>query len=139
MLNTTDKKKLTELKNSIDSVKAELRRLETIQREEYIKYSPKAKYVLNCITLLENGRLRIGAKILNLGDKEEFMALFDSINGDWKEQRVSVAYFRVSGVLLHEGGGWVLLNDQQACSDEEWAAIKEGNIPEKFRNSNIDY
>ena len=42
-------------------------------------------------------------------------------------------YYRTDeGILTHEGGGNLILRDPRLCSDGEWAAILEGNIPAKF-------
>lgn len=46
-------------------------------------------------------------------------------------------YYRTDENIITEcGGGILLLNTPKLCSDEEWTAILNGNIPEKFINYN---
>lgn len=43
-------------------------------------------------------------------------------------------YYRTDeGILTHEGGGTLVLNDPMLCSDDEWAKIMAGDIPQKYR------
>ena len=48
--------------------------------------------------------------------------------------RSSVEYMRNRhGILCHGGGGWLILNENQPVSEDEWAAMLAGNIPnDKF-------
>jgi len=68
----------------------------------------------------------------NQQEYEDHMKEFGSLSNPPKEQTSSVKYYRVHGILLHEGGGYIVLKDKQPCSDEEWEQIKGGHIPEKF-------
>jgi hypothetical protein len=43
-------------------------------------------------------------------------------------------YYRTDeNILTHDGGGTHVLRDPKLCSDEEWAQILSGNIPNKFK------
>lgn len=77
--------------------------------------------------------IRIVGTLTNADAKERHMQIYGCISGGWEETRLSVNYYRVNGVLLHSGGGWLILNDQLPCTDEEWEAIKACKFPEKFR------
>jgi hypothetical protein len=47
----------------------------------------------------------------------------------WEEVRNSVGYLRdEEGVLAHVGGGYLMLLDGQPISQEDWAALKAGDI-----------
>lgn len=80
--------------------------------------------------------VRLIVYLLNKEDYEEHLRLFGSINGRWDERLNSVLYYRdEDNILTHKGGGYILLKDPKLCSDEEWEAIKKGDIPEKFESS----
>lgn len=44
----------------------------------------------------------------------------------------SVSYYRVNEVICHQGGGRLMLDDHQTCSDQEWQSMKEGKIPRRL-------
>lgn len=82
--------------------------------------------------------VRLVDYLLNDEERETHMKIFGQINGSWEELRRSCTYYRNEyGVLSHTGGGWILLQDGIPCSDEEWEAIKSGDIPEKFKTGNL--
>jgi hypothetical protein len=72
-------------------------------------------------------------KLQNPEDFTNHMNLYGSISQSPNESHHSVKYYRVAGVLLHGGSGWICLKDKQPCSDEEWELLKTGDIPEKFK------
>lgn len=76
--------------------------------------------------------VRIVQSLTNGEDFIEHMKYFGSVSGPSEETRTSVAYYRKNNFLLHDHGGWMLLEDEQPCNDEEWEDIKKGNIPKKF-------
>jgi len=136
-------------------MKEEIKELTKVLKEkEDIFYAlgkermPKAKYgnpeiridLVNreyCSKLLPGEEIvRIVYTLQNEDEKIAYMNLFGSINGSWETIIRSVTYFRRHGVLLQEGGGWIILNDMVPCNDEEWEEIKKGNF-EKFKNNKI--
>ena len=137
MLDAKDKKRITSMVKIIEDLKASLKVEEALLQEEYYKYEPAPIYRPCKVHLLGDDLLYITTGLANACDKKEFMSLFGSISGSWDKLRKSVKYFRISDVLLHKGGGWLLLKDQQPCSDEEWESIKAGDVPEKFRNNTL--
>ena len=139
MLSKEDKERTTRLSNTLKETKLMVRKLEKELLDESHKLMPKEIHKICSIIFLPDDQIRIVTALQNIEDKEEFMNIFGYVNGNWDLNRRSVTYFRICNVLMHEGGGWILLNDKQPCSDEEWKAIKAGNIPEKFRNDNIEY
>lgn len=63
---------------------------------------------------------------------DRHMKRYGSISNRPREKEMSVKYYRKHGLLLCDGGGSGFLEDEQPCSDEEWADMKAGGIPEKF-------
>lgn len=116
--------KLYELRRLVEP-KAEYGNMKVIFDPNYQDWMTKEKYEA----------IRLVDYLANEHEKDEHMRIFGQISGDWKTQRNSVTYYRNEyGVLNHNGGGYVLLKDGIPCSDEEWEAIKQGNIPNKFSN-----
>lgn len=70
--------------------------------------------------------------LLNKQDFEDFLNKYGYVHGMPEDKLHSVTYWRLNGVLLHVGGGYIILQYNVPCSDEEWEAIKQGNIPPKF-------
>ena len=56
------------------------------------------------------------------------------VQEDLKSERSSVTYFRFNGVLMHEGGGYLLFKEPIAMNDEEWEQFKRGEIKEEWLN-----
>lgn len=51
-------------------------------------------------------------------------------DGSWQ----GMFYHRTDeGILAREGCGTLVLKEPKLCSDEEWAAILAGDIPDKFK------
>lgn len=139
MLQNTVKRKITEINANIRTLEAQLKELDNEARLLYNANLIKAEYCLKEVFVDENDSVRLIGELVNEPAKKEFMALFGHISGSWDKQLRSVGYYRVGGVLLHGGGGWIILKDQQVCTDEEWDRIKSGDVPKKFRSTNIDY
>ena len=77
--------------------------------------------------------LVITSYLTNTEDYDNHMTVYDSIMNRPDEKTHSVKYYRIHGVLLHEGGGYLRLKDKCLCSDTEWAELKSGVIPKKFK------
>ena len=39
---------------------------------------------------------------------------YENIYKWWSETRRSVTYYRLGGILLHDGGGWLLVRDKNS-------------------------
>lgn len=133
-----------ELKVRLEALKEEERDIESKLRAIERGVQPKPQYgnmQANVTLNYKNwdGKMlgevvRLVDHLLNEQEKNDHMALFGSISGDWKASRGSVGYYRNEyGVLDHDGGGWILMRDGIPCSDEEWEEIKQGRIPDKFK------
>lgn len=81
--------------------------------------------------------VRITEYLLNENEKNEHIEAFGTVMGSWDASRRSVSYFRINGILLHEGGGYVIMKQYMECSDAEWEQIKQGNIPERLSNTKL--
>jgi hypothetical protein len=131
------KKEKDELETKVKKIENELKQLAKVVNTTpkyggiIVKMVEGDKWMPECI-----GRecIRITEYLLNEKEKEEHLHLFGSICGGWEQYRSSVVYYRINNILLHEGGGWLLIKDKQLCNDEEWELIKKGEIPEKFWN-----
>jgi len=54
----------------------------------------------------------------------------DAQEGRW----LGMFYWRTDGgILTHSGGGHRVLNDPVLCSDEQWEALKRGEVPVKWQ------
>lgn len=51
-----------------------------------------------------------------------------------EDTRHSVKYYRLGNVILHADGGWVPLQYNVMCTDEQWERILNGDIPEELMN-----
>jgi hypothetical protein len=134
------KEEINKMKLKVCEMEADLGKMERENRptEKYGDFEVTVSTEGNRFSGIPEGTemIRITAKLLNIEEKNEHLNIFGCIVGDWKEFRRSVAYYRVYGVLLHDGGGYLLLNDKVPCSDEEWEEIKKGNFG-KFMNPRI--
>lgn len=135
---------LKSLEKRVVEIKTEMNRL---QREMTVKprYGNTTVRVLDIDTVrryrlpVETEAIVINRTLMNEEDKREHLDIFGSVNGDWKETIQSVVYFRLNGILLHEGGGYLILEDKVLCSDEEWESIKSGNIPERLMHKGLSW
>jgi hypothetical protein len=59
---------------------------------------------------------------------DDHLEYYGSIMNKPEASVLSVTYYRKHGILLHESGGHLVLNDEQLCSDEEWNDLKNGNL-----------
>ena len=114
-------------------LEARLSVIRPLLAEREHELTPRPCYELHGILTEKPGTIRLQEVLCNLHEKETHIETFGSITGNWDKSRQSVRYYRKYGILLHGGGGWHLLKDEQPCSDEEWTSILAGNIPEKFK------
>lgn len=61
---------------------------------------------------------------------KEHMNYFGSICGPPESSKSSVQYYRKHGILLHDSGGWLLLNDEEPCNNQQWEDLKAGRLHE---------
>lgn len=140
--------KAVALRQRLEELKQEQHEIENQLWELRSQVEPKAKYGNLKVMFDPNyrefgstetvGAVRLVDYLVNEHEKEHHMKIFGQISGDWKPQRNSCSYYRNEyGVLNHGGGGYVLLKDGIPCNDDEWEAIKQGNIPDKFKSKMI--
>ncbi len=138
---------IAEYNKTIDSMEKRLEvlrvQIRDAKREEG---EPKPRYWIRNVILKDKfwGSFRNERKIdgvvlldilMNLGEKEAWFERWGSITGPWEPTRSSVTYYRTEEkILTSDGGdGWGFLKElPMIVSDEEWEAIKEGNIPERL-------
>lgn len=73
------------------------------------------------------------SNLLNKSDYENHLKIYGSLSGGTPDETTSsVAYYRKHGILFHDGGGWLILEDEQPCSDAEWESLKTGDILDTF-------
>jgi len=112
----------------------QLKRL-SIEISEAERSCPKpiAKYGDPIATEYGNGII-FTRRLLNREERDEYMKMWGHVDGFWDETRASVCYTRTSeGILTSLGGGWVFLKGLPTIvSDEEWEAMKSGNIPSRL-------
>ncbi len=54
----------------------------------------------------------------------------DAQEGRW----LGMFYWRTDeGILTHKSGGHMILRDPVLCSDEQWAALEQGDVPRKWQ------
>jgi len=121
----------------LKQLKEKKQEIKKLEQELYIEQTEdaktlKAKYKRIVIYDKDNKTLRIKSILTNKNIFDAHMYCFGSIYNAPKEEKLSVDYYRINKVLLHKGGGWLSLKDEQPCSDDEWAKIITGDIPEKF-------
>jgi hypothetical protein len=71
------------------------------------------------------------ATLQNKEDYSKFLECYGSCATP-DETKSSVTYYRKYGIMFHCGGGHLLLEDEQPCSDVEWEELKAGMISVKF-------
>lgn len=101
---------------------------------------PTSRYAVSAVRtkMIDNTEyVVITEELQNLSDKERHSELFGGVWGDWKEARHSVQYYRKGTVLTHTGGGYIMLDDCQICSDDEWLDIKNGKFG-KFKRKQVN-
>lgn len=56
-------------------------------------------------------------------------------SSDLQEGRwLGAFYYRTDeGILTHKGGGHMILRDPVLCSDEQWTALEQGDVPRKWQ------
>ena len=118
----------------------EVRRLRDINRE---RLEPEYSYEVVVCNQDDRGwfnsripadteMIMVHATLTNQNIFERHMRTYGSLSNAPDEKKRSVRYYRKHGLLFYDGGGHVTLEAEQPCSDEEWAQLKQGNIPEKF-------
>jgi hypothetical protein len=66
-------------------------------------------------------------------DKEHIARYGHSRVNPPEKTRRSVRYVRNEyGVLMHEGGGWLLLKDGMPVDGADWYNMRRGDVPKKF-------
>lgn len=127
------------LKSDIQALEAEKADLEKQLRALERDLMPKPIYgnlEVRCEEHQGRETLYLTTYLLNEGAKDVQLNLFGRVDGDWRENRHSVGYYRTEdGILTHEGGGWCLLKEPALCSDIEWEALKAGTVPDKFKKN----
>jgi len=122
----------------IEEKKQEIKKLEHELYMEQIANAKtlKAQYE-QIVIYAQNGNksLRINSILTNQKIFDDHLHCFRSLVNPPKKEKLSVEYYRKHGLLLHQGGGWLILEDEQPCSDNEWEEIISGNIPKKFLKS----
>ena len=126
-------KRIRQLKREVEEENKEARKL--------LKpvYSSKVTVAVQKTTSWST-EIPVGAKyvviqqtLLNKAEFDAHCAYYGSLMSPPNDSVSSVRYFRTEEkILTHDGGGHLLLKDVQTCSDEEWEAVKSGQIPEKF-------
>lgn len=57
---------------------------------------------------------------------------------DQDQHNKGLVYYRKNKVLLHHGGGHhVIAGEYPIVEDDEWEAIKQGNVPERLINGHL--
>lgn len=85
---------------------------------------------------IQEGDKPLEGAIIQRRVKEELYAAFKAEWGKTSDDNrwEGMFYYRTDeGILHHGGGGLYVLKTPKLCSDEEWAAIMAGNIPDKFK------
>jgi hypothetical protein len=130
------------LKVEINSLQAKINELEkqlyTEQRIHRATLKPEYEYEVHTnVQKQESWMRRVPAgteyiiiirKLTNEHIFNEHMNLFGSITNKPNKEEKSVKYYVKHGVLLHDGGGYIILEDEQPCSPEEWEQLKLGNF-----------
>lgn len=122
----------------VDKRAAIMRELEAQAKLAYAKlereYSYEAKDSSQEPFLAERVHkpIRLVRRWLNKASYDKVRQSFGVAYRDEAETTLSVAYYRLNGLLLAAGSGAPLLRANQLCSDLEWALICKGNIPSKF-------
>ena len=70
----------------------------------------------------------ITATLTNEDIFKEHMRFYGSISSPPESGRSSVRYYRKHGILFHDSGGWLILEDEVPFSDEDWNALKAGKV-----------
>jgi hypothetical protein len=81
--------------------------------------------------------ITIQCQLENKAIFEKHMHKYGSLYMPPDEHKNSVKFYRAYGMLLHDGGGHVLLKTEQPCSDAEWESIKASSVPDKFKTSSL--
>jgi hypothetical protein len=141
-------KNAIERRDRIRALETELKTLKREHHDEGYKTQPEARYTYSVHPGVQEDEhwstkvpvgseyILIQGKLANEDEKDAHMEIYGSINGDWKERRTSVKYFRMENILMHDGGGFLILKDPQHCNDEEWEELKKGNFG-KFANESF--
>jgi len=117
----------------VDELQRQIREAESAARKDM----PRPKY--RCVGAYRDKHetdVEAYCFVLDLANEDEkraWMDVWGSIEGMWEEGRGTCAYYVVNGVLLHRGGGWIVFKDGLVLTDDEWAAIKRGEIPDRVR------
>lgn len=72
--------------------------------------------------------IRIRRTLSNSQVFKYHMNHFGSINNPPRDSDLSVNYYRKHGILFHDGGGHLILNDKELCSDSDWEDLKNGKL-----------
>lgn len=122
----------------VDKRAAIMRELEAQAKLAYAKlskdYSYEAKDASQEPFLAERQHkpIRLVRKWLNKAAYDKVRQSFGVAYRDEAETTLSVAYYRLNGLLLAAGSGTAMLKANQQCSDTEWSLICSGEIPSKF-------
>ena len=137
------------------SYQDEIRRLEKLAREEDCARRKEQSAAWKALAAKrENWEWRIEEQVRQSFDRETLEGLLvskrlrEEVLAGWKKNGPATLmgdgedgkwqrmfYYRTEeGILYHEGGGYLVLKDVQLCSDEQWAELTAGRIPDKFRN-----
>lgn len=68
--------------------------------------------------------INIRRHVSNMVIFDDHMAYYGSIMNKPEASVLSVKYYRKHGLLMHDGGGHLVLKDEELCSDEDWEDIK---------------
>jgi hypothetical protein len=120
----------------LDEVRVIGKQLSEIQRTARERL--KAVYKVTKVIKVKDGHsgregIQIIKELQNEAEYDKHLKTFGSCLNKPTVQIRSVLYFRINGVLCREGGGTIIFDDYALCSDEEWAQILEGNIPERLK------
>lgn len=141
-------KNAIERRDRIKALKAELAKLEREHHDEGYTTQPEARYTYEVFPGIQEDDhwstdvpvgseyILIHGTLVNDDEKNAHMEVYGSINGQWNEHRRSVKYYRMENILMHDGGGYLILKTPQHCNDEEWDELKKGNFG-KFANKSF--
>lgn len=134
---------LLDLRAKEAELNKEIKRVENLAREqsrdELKKVPATYTYKVTVATMQTGyfdpvGSIRIIRKQTNRAKWDAIVAKYGhSVSSLPNAQVQSVAYFLAEGnILTHTGGGYLLLTDPVHITQDEWEAIKAGNIPERL-------
>ena len=129
---------IEQLNAQIKQLKREVDEEESPHRKELI---PQYNYEIHAGIQKETGwhsKIEAGQEYIVIRRNVTNMVIFDdhlhyygSIMNKPEASVLSVKYYRKHGLLMHDGGGHCVLNDEELCSDQDWEDLKNG-ILDKF-------